>query len=215
VTSHYAPRTPFAAQGSKSNKRSAGRTDIPETPLQVRSSSGEINQDLRDWVYERMSRHIGKYAAAIERIEVRFSDVNGDRGGVGKNCLVHVVLSSLPPVAVEVTGESEREAFDLAAGRAERATQRTVEKHGFTTRAVKRADHGHGEASNGSSNGHAEPAQEDTSGWTVDDSTEGDGAYEAHLHTHHKPDANLTLRTRSAVQSPKAQADRAAARRTR
>jgi putative sigma-54 modulation protein len=209
VTSHYAPRTPFAAQNSKSNKRSAGRTDAPETPLEVRSSNGEINDDLRSWIYERLTRHLGKYATTIERIEVRFTDVNGDRGGVGKSCLLHVVLSSLPPVAVEVTGETEREAFDQAAGRAERATRKLVEKHGFTTRSVKRAENSNG---NGSS---THPEQEDTSGWTVDDSTEGDGAYDAHLHTHHKVDANLTLRTRSATQSPQAKAERAAARRVR
>ncbi len=205
MTSHYAPRTPFAAQGSKSNKRSAGRTDATETPLEVRSSNGEINEDLRNWIYERLTRQLGKYAAVIERLQVRFSDVNGDRGGVGKNCMVHVILSSLPPVAVEVTGETEREAFDLAAGRAVSATRRIVEKHGFTTRPVRRAENGNGELLD-------QPVQEDTSGWTVDDSTRGDGAYDAHLHTHNKPDASLTLRTRAASQSSKAHAERAAVR---
>jgi ribosome-associated translation inhibitor RaiA len=211
VTSHYEPRTPFAAQGSKLDKRSAGRTDAPETPLELRSSNGEINEDLRAWVYERLSRQLGKYATQIERMQVRFGDVNGDRGGVGKTCVVHVVLSSLPPVVIEVTGESEREAFDLAAGRAERATRHSVEKHGFTTRSQKRP--------NGPLDGEpsAEPVQaaESQDGWTVDDSTAGDGAYDAHVHHHGKPDASLTLRTRSASQSSKAQAERAAARRVR
>jgi ribosome-associated translation inhibitor RaiA len=208
VTSHYEPRTPFAAQGSKSNKRSAGRTDAPETPLEVRAAHGEINEDLRNWIYERLTRQLGKYATQIERMQVRFSDINGDRGGVGKSCTVHVVLSSLPPVVVEVTGETDREAFDLAAGRAERATRHAVEKHGFSTRPVKVPENDVGPL-------NSNPAQEDTNGWTVDGSTEGDGAYDPHLHTHHKPDASLTLRTRSATQSPKAQAERAAARRVR
>ena len=205
MTSHYEPRTPFAAQGNKSNKRSAGRTDVPETPLEVRSANGEINEDLRHWVYERLSRQLGKYGPQIERIQVRFTDVNGDRGGTGKSCLVHVVLSSLPPVAIETTGDTDREAFDLAAGRAERAARKIIEKHGFSTRAVKRPEH-----SNDASVG-TPSVQDDTS--AVDGSTEGDGAYDAHLHTHHKTDAALTLRTRAAVQSSKAHAVRAAARR--
>ncbi|HEX5660353.1 MAG TPA: HPF/RaiA family ribosome-associated protein [Polyangiales bacterium] len=209
MTSHYEPRAPFAAQGTKSNKRSAGRTDVPETPLEVRSANGEINEDLRSWIYERLSRQLGKYGPQIERIEVRFTDVNGDRGGVGKSCHLHVVLSSLPPVAIETTGETEREAFDLAAGRAERATRKIVDKHGFSTRSVKRTELSNGDGAN------TEPVQEDTSGWTVDDSTVGDGAYEPHVHTHHKPDASLTLHTRVAAQSSKAQAERAAARRVR
>jgi ribosome-associated translation inhibitor RaiA len=192
------------------HKRSAGRTDAPETPLELRSANGEINDDLRSWVYERLSRHLGKYASQIERIQVRFADINGDRGGVGKSCMVHVVLMSLPPVAIETTGETEREAFDLAAGRAERAARRIVEKSGFSTRPVKReSDPGNGETMK------AFPQQEDTSGWTVDDSTEGDGAYDPHVHHHNKVDANLTLRTRSAVQSSKSQAERAAVRRMR
>ncbi|HEY6877613.1 MAG TPA: HPF/RaiA family ribosome-associated protein [Polyangiales bacterium] len=208
MTSHYETRTPFATRGNKLDKRSAGRTDAPNTPLELRSANGELNEDLRAWVYERLSRQLGKYAPQIERIQVRFADENGDRGGIGKTCMVMVVLSRLPKVVAEATGETDREAFDLAAGRAERAARHTIEKHGFSTRNGKRA-----EPNGASVQVLPEPAESRDS--QVDGSTAGDGAYDVHVHHHHKPDASLTLRTRAAAQSAKAQAERAAARRAR
>jgi hypothetical protein len=122
---------PFAAHTESFDKRRAGRTGIAETQLELRSGDNQINQDLHDWVYERLGRQLGKYAPQIERLQVRFGDENGPKGA-GKTCLVHVILSKLPPVVVECRGNTEREAFDLAAGRAERALRRNVQKHGYS-----------------------------------------------------------------------------------
>ena len=104
------------------------------TPLEIRSPHHRIDGRLRAWVHERLDRHLGKFASQIERIDVRFGDENGPKGGVDRDCLVHVVLHSLPPIAVEVRGETDREAFDLAAGRAERATKHALQKSGFSTK---------------------------------------------------------------------------------
>ena len=54
---------------------------------------------------------------------------------------MHVILSKLPPGVVRIRGETEREAFDLAAGKAERATRRNMEKHGFSTHHHKHRQH--------------------------------------------------------------------------
>lgn len=127
-------RAQFAAHTIKADKRTAGRTDAAETQLELRAQSGEIDDSLREWVYDRLGRQLGKYAPQIERIQVRFGDLNGPRGGTDKCCMVHIVLSKLPPVVVEMRGDTEREAFDLAAGRAERATRRNLQRHGYSTR---------------------------------------------------------------------------------
>ena len=102
MTLHQETRMPFAANTTKVDKRSAGRTDAAETPLELRSTGHDIDPGLRDWVYERISRQLGKYATHIERIQVRFGDENGPKGGVDKVCMVHLVLSKLPPIVVEV-----------------------------------------------------------------------------------------------------------------
>src|SRR5882672_6397775 len=89
--------------------------------LHIRKLEGQIEAPLHAWVIERSSRQLGKFASQVERIEVRFGDENGPKGGVDRKCLVHVVLSSLPSIAIEMRGATEREAFDLAMGRAGRA----------------------------------------------------------------------------------------------
>lgn len=108
------------------------------TPLEIRTPHHRIDGRLRAWVHERLGRHLGKFASQIARIDVRFGDENGPKGGIDRDCLVHVVLHSLPPIAVEVRGETEREAFDLAAGRAERATKHALQKAGFSTKHKRR-----------------------------------------------------------------------------
>lgn len=130
MTIHDETRAPFAAHTTKTGKRQSGRTEARETPLSIRAEY-HIDAALHDWVYDRMGRELGKYAPQIERLQVRFSDA---KGGVDKVCLVHVILSRLPPVLVEMRGGTEREAFDLAAKSASRATRRNLERHGYTTK---------------------------------------------------------------------------------
>lgn len=108
------------------------------TPLEIRSPHHDIDGRLRQWVHERLGRHLGKFASQIERIDVRFGDENGPKGGVDRDCLVHVILHSLSPIAVEARGETDREAFDLAAGRAERAIKHALQKSGFSTKHKRR-----------------------------------------------------------------------------
>lgn len=127
-------RAPLADQLATTNKRLAGATEAAETPVEIRSPHAHVDAALQSWVHERLGRQLGKYATQIERVEVRFGDENGPKGGVDRNCMIHLVLSTLAPVVVEVRAADEREAFDLAAGRAERALRHTMQKHGFHTK---------------------------------------------------------------------------------
>lgn len=123
----------------------ASTTPVPalQTPLEIRSLDGAVEPVLYAWIRERFGRHLGKFASQLERIEVRFSDENGPRGGVDRHCLVHLMLSALPAVVVEDRGKTDREAFDLAAGRCERALKHTLSKHSFSVRhkAHQRSEH--------------------------------------------------------------------------
>jgi ribosome-associated translation inhibitor RaiA len=142
VTHQEETKAPFAAHTTKHDKRLAGRTDAAATQLELRSGGEELEPGLHDWVYERIGRQLGKFATQIERVQVRFGDENGPKGGNDKCCMVHVVLAKLPPVVVEIRGDTQREAFDLAASRAERAVRRSMEKHGVSTHRHKHKDHG-------------------------------------------------------------------------
>jgi ribosome-associated translation inhibitor RaiA len=139
-------RGPFAEQTLSVDKRHEGPSEASETRVEVRSLDGAVDEALHAWVQERLGRQLGKYATQIERVEVRFGDENGPKGGIDRACMVHVIVSSLPPIVVEMRAGEDREAFDLAAGRAERALRRSMQKHGFSTRHKGRLRGKHGDS---------------------------------------------------------------------
>ena len=139
-------RAPFAEQIPILDKQHEGRTEAGQTLVEIRKLEGEVDEALQAWVHERLGRHLGKYAPQIERVEVRFSDVNGPKGGIDRCCIVHMTLSSLPAIVAEMQGSEDREAFDLAAGRAERALTRSMQKHGFSNKHKGRQRGPHGDA---------------------------------------------------------------------
>jgi putative sigma-54 modulation protein len=137
-------RAPLASQTQPTDKRLAGATEVFETPLEIRNLDGAVDDALRAWVHERLGRQLGKYATQIERVEVRFGDENGPKRGIDRNCMVHLILSSLAPLVVQMRAAEEREAFDLAAGRVERALRHAMQKHGFSTKHKRRQRRQHG-----------------------------------------------------------------------
>jgi putative sigma-54 modulation protein len=139
-------RAPFAEQTQRTDKRHAGRTEVFETPLEIRNLDGAVDDSLHAWVHERLGRQLGKYAPHIERIDVRFGDENGPKGGIDRCCMIHVIVSALAPVVVEMRAGEDREAFDLAAGRVERALKRSMQKHGFNNKHKGRHRGKHGDA---------------------------------------------------------------------
>ncbi len=119
---------PLPAAVGKSEKRQLGRTSASETPLELRSRGVPLDAQFADYVRERAGRKLGKLAYYIERVRVRFDDVNGPKHGVDIACQVHVVLSGLPPVVLEERADDPRVAFDLAIASAERALERELKR---------------------------------------------------------------------------------------
>ncbi|MBL8951253.1 MAG: HPF/RaiA family ribosome-associated protein [Myxococcaceae bacterium] len=96
--------------------------------VNLRTSKGiELDTDTREHVDERMQRQLKKLGDRAMRATVRFEDLNGPRGGVDTVCRVKVVLAGLHSIVTEARGSEPREAFDLAAGRAQRAAVRLLE----------------------------------------------------------------------------------------
>jgi hypothetical protein len=135
----YEERSPFAPVTETTiDKRRAGRTGAPETPVELRTGGNDVDDPLRAWIYESLGRKLGKYAEQIERCVVRFGDENGTKGGVDKTCLIQLSLSALPNVVVEERGVTEREAFDRAVACAVRAARHDIDRHGFSTKARRK-----------------------------------------------------------------------------
>lgn len=95
-------------------------------PLALRTSGVDVTPDLREDVRWRVGRRLGKFGPYIERVTVRFEDVNGPRGGVDTMCRIKVVLSGLASVVVEETASDASKAFNRADGVAERVVRRVI-----------------------------------------------------------------------------------------
>lgn len=94
-----------------------------DTPLTIRRGRSAVTDPLRRRIHERLGRQLGKFARHIERVRVRFEDINGPRGGVDKACSIQVSLSHLPPVIVEERAHSDSAAFDRSSTSCERAVR--------------------------------------------------------------------------------------------
>jgi hypothetical protein len=119
-------RAPFAATVSRPDRRAGGRTWAPRTPLAVRTSGLAIDPDLRRRIHRRMGLRLGKFAPRIERLTVRFEDVNGPRGGIDVACRIKAVVSGVPSIVATELARTAVEAFDRAGQRIERAVRRTI-----------------------------------------------------------------------------------------
>jgi ribosome-associated translation inhibitor RaiA len=119
-------RSAFAAEMPRGPKSTRGSTGPAETTLAIRTVGISVDPELRALVRQRLGRKLGKFATAIERVSVRFEDVNGPRGGIDTLCRIKVVLSGLDSVLIEETGDEPIDTFSTANARVERAVRRTL-----------------------------------------------------------------------------------------
>jgi hypothetical protein len=120
-------KSPLAKSLPKSAKRNAGATGASVTPLAIRTTGVDLPEGFRRWVRERAGRRLGKFAMHVERVTVRFEDLNGPRGGIDTECRIKIVISGLPSVIVEARAAGAPKAFDGAIGRATRVLRRHLE----------------------------------------------------------------------------------------
>jgi ribosome-associated translation inhibitor RaiA len=81
-------------------------------------------------MYARIERRVrfafDRFADRLVRVGVRFTDVNGPRGGEDKVCTVAVTVRGLPTVRVSQRSADMRAALDLAVQRAARCVAKAV-----------------------------------------------------------------------------------------
>ena len=96
--------------------------------LALRTSGVAVTPELREHVLSRMERRLGKFARHIDRVTVRFEDVNGPRGGVDTVCRIKVVLTGLETILVEELAPEPFEAVNRADDRVERAVKHALRR---------------------------------------------------------------------------------------
>ncbi|MEW6268131.1 MAG: HPF/RaiA family ribosome-associated protein [Thermodesulfobacteriota bacterium] len=122
---------PFATTIPKKAKATAGRTGAASTPVAIRTDM-DVDEALLDDVRRRLARKVGKFAMHLERMSVRFQDVNGPKGGIDVVCRINAVLSSLPSVVVTERAADPALAFRRAADAIGRTLRRTLDRAGYS-----------------------------------------------------------------------------------
>jgi hypothetical protein len=125
-------RGQFAKGSSKIGKPRAGRGTVERTPLTIRSRQ-RLGGGFEQRVREQIARRVGRAAGVIERLTIRFDDVNGPKGGIDTVCRIKAVVSGRPSIVVEKRADSEDVAFSQAASALATAVARTQGKHRLRT----------------------------------------------------------------------------------
>jgi hypothetical protein len=106
--------------------------------LNVRTDGRGVDEAVQARIRGLLERGLAKHASFVERVTVRFSDVNGPRGGVDTVCSVKVVLRSLPTVVAEDRAVDRATAFAGAVRKCTTAVKRTIERSGRSAARGKR-----------------------------------------------------------------------------
>ena len=94
--------------------------------LIARNGGIEWTDALRRHAERRLGFALGRFDNRLDTVTVRISDLNGPRGGVDKQCRIHLRLLRRPPLVVQGTEADAPAAIDRAADRAARAVAREL-----------------------------------------------------------------------------------------
>lgn len=83
---------------------------------------------MRDVSIERMRFVLRRLVAIVPRARVQFSDVNGPRGGVDKQCKVELNTASAGKVVIASLASDWRTALERSLSRASHALTRSLQR---------------------------------------------------------------------------------------
>jgi hypothetical protein len=83
-----------------------------------------VGAGFQGLIATRLGASLRGVESRIERIIVRFEDLNGPKGGPDTACRIQLALSGQPVLVVEARGEGEAHAFRLAVPRLAAALER-------------------------------------------------------------------------------------------
>lgn len=96
--------------------------------LEIRRQSLEVRPGLRSYLVQRLAEALQRFDGRIRNIEIFLSDMNANRGGVDKQCLVKVHLAPGGTLVVEERGAEIHSLIERLVGRLGHVVRRTFEK---------------------------------------------------------------------------------------
>jgi len=125
-------KQPLGVDAESVPREKRGRTTAPHTPVDLHAHKVELPAPLVEYVHTKLGAKLGAFALQIDRVSVRFDDVNGPRGGADCECRLQAVLPGRPSVVAVERATSPRAAFDAATASLTRAVKRSLERAGMS-----------------------------------------------------------------------------------
>jgi ribosome-associated translation inhibitor RaiA len=122
---------PLGVAANSVPREKRGRTTAPETPVSIHADGVELTATLTEYIHSKLGAKVGAFALQIERVAVRFTDINGPRGGNDCECRIQIVLAGRPNIVVAERAATPRIAFDAASQGVGRAVKRDLDRAGF------------------------------------------------------------------------------------
>jgi putative sigma-54 modulation protein len=95
--------------------------------IQVKQHAFEVDEALREHGLRQATTALWRFAPSLHDVTVRFTDVNGPRGGADdKVCSLHLELNGRRVIHVEERAAEFAAALDLACERAARVVAREL-----------------------------------------------------------------------------------------
>ena len=96
--------------------------------ITIQARGFELTDGLRQHTERRLQFAIDWASDEIKTVKVRFSDINGPRGGNDKRCSIQIPIAGQRDVVIEDTEADLYIAIDRAADRIERTLARKLER---------------------------------------------------------------------------------------
>lgn len=97
-----------------------------------------VGAGFQELIATRLGASLRGVENRVERVVVRFEDLNGPKGGSDTACRIQLTLSGQPVLVVEARGEGEAHAFRLAVPRLTAALERRRGRDRVRSRATVR-----------------------------------------------------------------------------
>jgi putative sigma-54 modulation protein len=96
--------------------------------INIQARGFELTEGLRQHTERRLQFAIDWASDEVRTVKVRFSDINGPRGGQDKCCTIQIPIAGQRDVVIKDTEADLYVAIDRAADRVERTLSRKLER---------------------------------------------------------------------------------------
>ncbi len=129
-TRSNASRNQLPAKTPRFRKGRVARAAITAPPLRIRATGVALTAAIEKRTRTVLSRRLSRFGTQIQRIDVRFKDVNGPRGGADTVVRIHVTVVGRPSVFVEERALDVHRALARAAASLSQAMDSSIGKLG-------------------------------------------------------------------------------------